>query len=68
MDAALQDLPERQRLALVLFHYEGCAMKEVADMLEISVEAVESLLARGRRTLKKELAGCWQALLPDLEN
>lgn len=68
MDAALAELPERQRLALVLFHYEGLAMKEVAELMEISDEAVESLLARGRRTLKKDLAGCWQTLLPDLEN
>lgn len=65
MDAALQELPERQRLALVLFHYEGLAMAEAAGIMETSVEALESLLARARRTLKKQLAGEWQKLLPD---
>ncbi|MGI9384383.1 MAG: RNA polymerase sigma factor [Methyloligellaceae bacterium] len=67
MDHALQDLPERQRLALVLFHYEGLSMAEVADLLEASVEAVESLLARARRTLKTKLAKQWKALLPETE-
>lgn len=65
MDAALQALPERQRLALVLFHYEDLAMTEAAKIMEISVEALESLLARGRRTLKKQMADHWRALLPE---
>ena len=65
MDAALQALPERQRMALVLFHYEGLAMSEAAELMEISVEALESLLARARRTLKRQLADTWRALLPE---
>ncbi len=52
-------------MALVLFHYEGLAMVEAAELMEISVEALESLLARARRTLKSELADTWRALLPD---
>lgn len=67
MDRALQDLPERQRLALVLFHYQGLSMAEVAELLEASVEAIESLLARARRTLKTKLARQWKALLPEME-
>lgn len=65
MDAALQSLPERQRIALVLFHYEGLSMAEAAAIMETSVEALESLLARARRTLKQQLAGAWRTLLPD---
>lgn len=65
MDAALQSLPERQRLALVLFHYEGLPMAEAASIMEVSVEALESLLARARRALKQQLAGEWRKLLPD---
>jgi len=65
MDAALQVLPERQRMALVLFHYENLSMSVVAEILDSSVEAVESLLARGRRTLKKNLDPHWRAFLPD---
>ncbi|MEM8743298.1 MAG: RNA polymerase sigma factor [Pseudomonadota bacterium] len=66
MDAALQQLPERQRLALVLFHYESMSMNAVAEAMDASVEAVESLLARGRRSLKKKLQPEWKALLPDV--
>ena len=46
---AIAALPERQRLALVLRHFEERANPEIAAILEVSVEAVESLLARGRR-------------------
>lgn len=68
MDTALQALPERQRLALVLFHYEGLAMAEAAAIMDVSVEALESLLARARRALKQSLAGQWRALLPDADD
>lgn len=65
MDQTLQTLPERQRQALVLFHYEDLSMADVAEMMEISVEAVESLLARGRRALKQQLEPAWKEFLPD---
>ncbi|MCI4662208.1 MAG: RNA polymerase sigma factor [Neomegalonema sp.] len=56
VQAALQQLPERQRAAIVLRHFEERSNPEIAEVLEISVEAVESLLARGRRQLKQLLA------------
>jgi RNA polymerase sigma-70 factor (ECF subfamily) len=65
VDAALKALPERQRLALTLFHYEGMSQIEVGKVMGISDEAVESLLARARRTLKGALKEEWQGLLPD---
>lgn len=64
VDAALKDLPERQRLALTLFHYEGLSQIEVGQILGVSDEAVESLLARARRALKAVLKDEWQQLLP----
>jgi len=64
---ALDALPERQRVALTLFHFEGLSQIEVGDMLGITDEAVESLLARARRTLKATLKDEWQQLLPDNE-
>jgi RNA polymerase sigma-70 factor (ECF subfamily) len=67
VDGALKALPERQRLALTLFHYEGMSQIEVGEVLGISDEAVESLLARARRTLKGALKDEWRALLPDDE-
>ena len=67
VDAALKALPERQRLALTLFHYEGMSQIEVGEAMGISDEAVESLLARARRTLKAALKDEWQGLLPEAD-
>jgi RNA polymerase sigma-70 factor, ECF subfamily len=67
VDAALQALPERQRLAITLFHYEGMSQVEVGEVLGISDEAVESLLARARRALKVALKEEWRGLIPDTE-
>jgi len=53
---AIDALPERQRLAILLSHYEGCGNPETAQILGVSVEAVESLLSRARRSLKQALA------------
>lgn len=63
VDGALKSLPERQRLSLVLFHFEGMSHIEIGEAMGISAEAVESLLARGRRALKKELAVEWRELI-----
>ena len=60
---ALKALPERQRMALVLFHYEGLSQIEIGKTLGVSDEAVESLLSRARRSLKVALANEWQELL-----
>ncbi|MEM9062390.1 MAG: sigma-70 family RNA polymerase sigma factor [Pseudomonadota bacterium] len=48
---AIGTLPERQRQALILRHFEGWSNPEIGAELECSVEAVESLLARARRQL-----------------
>lgn len=62
--SALQQLPERQRQALALFHFEGLSQSEVAAALAVSDEAVESLLSRARRTLRGALRDEWRQLLP----
>lgn len=56
IEAALARLPERQRAAIVLCHYQELTNIEAAAAMSISVEAVESLLSRGRRKLREELA------------
>lgn len=56
LQAALAELPERQRQAVVLRHIEGLGNPEIADIMEISTEAVESLTARGKRALAAILA------------
>ncbi|HPF72813.1 MAG: RNA polymerase sigma factor [Lysobacteraceae bacterium] len=53
---AVNELPDRQREALLLSHYDGMGNPDIAAVLEVSVEAVESLLARARRRLRDELA------------
>ena len=55
LQAALMQLPERQRRAVVLRHIEGLGNPEIAEILDVSVEAVESLTARGKRALAKLL-------------
>jgi RNA polymerase sigma-70 factor, ECF subfamily len=67
VDAALKELPDRQRMALTLFHYEGLSQVEVGRIMGISDEAVESLLARARRNLKGALREEWRELLAEDE-
>lgn len=57
LQVALMALPERQRQAVVLRHLEGLTNPEIAAVMEIGVEAVESLTARGKRALTALLAG-----------
>lgn len=57
LQTALGALPDRQRQAVVLRHLEGYSNPEIAEIMDIGVEAVESLTARGKRTLKAALAG-----------
>ena len=52
---ALSTLPDRQRQAVVLRHIEELGNPEIAEIMDISVEAVESLIARGKRLLKAAL-------------
>lgn len=54
--AAIAALPERQREAIVLVHYQDLPGAAAAAALGVSVDALESLLARGRRALRARLA------------
>ena len=54
---ALGELPERQREAVVLRHIEGLSNPEIAEIMQIGLEAVESLTARGKRALAAKLSG-----------
>lgn len=56
VDAALARLPDRQREAIVLCHYQELTNIEAAALMEVTVEALESLLSRGRRALRLALA------------
>ncbi|MEC9434922.1 MAG: RNA polymerase sigma factor [Pseudomonadota bacterium] len=53
--AEIAALPDRQRTALTLRHFSELSNPEIADRMELSVEAVESLLSRARRGLAQRL-------------
>lgn len=54
--AALTQLSERQKSAIILCHYQGLSNRDAAEVIGVSVDALESLMARGRRALRKKLA------------
>ena len=55
IELALARLPERQRMAITLCHYQELSQSEAADIMEVGVRAYESLLARARKNLKEQL-------------
>ena len=66
VDGRIAALPERQRLALSLVYFEGMSNIDAAAVMEVSVDALESLLARARRSLKESLSGEWRDLIGGL--
>jgi RNA polymerase sigma-70 factor (ECF subfamily) len=66
VDAAIARLPDRQRQALSLVYFEGMTNIEAADVMEVSVDALESLLSRARRSVKESLSAEWRELLGGL--
>jgi RNA polymerase sigma-70 factor (ECF subfamily) len=55
VDRAIQSLPEKQRMAVILRRYEEMPYEEIAKVLSMSVPAVKSLLFRARTQLKELL-------------
>ncbi|MBN1233945.1 MAG: sigma-70 family RNA polymerase sigma factor [Candidatus Coatesbacteria bacterium] len=53
---AIDSLPENQKVAIIMKHYEGMQYKEIADVLDTTPKAIESLIARARKTLSKILS------------
>jgi len=54
--AAIAELPARQRAAIVLSYTEGMSNAQVAEILDTTVSAVETLLVRGKQNLRRMLA------------
>jgi len=52
---AIEGLPENQKTAFILWHIEELPQKEIAEIMQSSVKAVESLLQRAKANLRKEL-------------
>jgi RNA polymerase sigma-70 factor (ECF subfamily) len=56
INAAIAQLPESQRMAIVLRRYEELSYEEIAEVLDQSVPAVKSLLFRARTELRTSLS------------
>ena len=55
LEAAVRGLPDHQRVALVLFHFEGVSYQAIADALGVSLGKVKTDIHRGRETLRRVL-------------
>lgn len=55
LEQALQQLPERQRVPLVLYHFEDMSYSEIAQRLRVSLAKVKIDILRGRLALAKQL-------------
>jgi RNA polymerase sigma-70 factor (ECF subfamily) len=57
IDACIGELPESQQTALALCFYEGVSNREAAEIMGVSVKAIESLLMRAKASLRSKLGG-----------
>lgn len=55
LEEAVRRLPDRQRVPLVLFHFEGVSYQEIATTLGVSLAKVKTDIHRGRETLRRLL-------------
>ena len=55
LDSAVNSLPENQRIAFILNKYEDLAYKEIAEIMNLSLSSVESLIHRAKLNLQKKL-------------
>lgn len=57
---AISSLPENQKVAFSLNKYEDLSYQEIADVMELSLSSVESLLFRAKKNLQKKLYTCYR--------
>lgn len=55
LETAMQRLPEQQRIAVIFSYHENMSNGEIAEVMDTTVAAVESLLKRGRQQLRQLL-------------
>lgn len=56
---AIANLPEKQKIAVLLQKYNGFSYEEISHIMGCSVSAVESLIQRARQNLKRTLSSCF---------
>jgi len=59
MDSAIEQLPDNYKTVFIMKDVEGLALKEIAEILDLSLPAVKSNLHRARITLRNKLADMW---------
>lgn len=57
---AIRSLPEKQQVAFTLAEYDDLTYKEIAEIMQLSISSVESLLFRARKNLQKKLWACYK--------
>jgi RNA polymerase sigma-70 factor (ECF subfamily) len=55
IQAAIDELPETQRMAIILRRYEDISYEEIGEILDLSVPAVKSVIFRARTELREKL-------------
>lgn len=65
----LQEIPDKQRMALVLAHYEGAGYQEIGEALDMNANAAKQLCHRARESMRKKLDPHLRrlGLMPDME-
>jgi RNA polymerase sigma-70 factor (ECF subfamily) len=57
---AVRSLPEKQQIAFTLAEYDDLSYKEIAEVMQLSISSVESMLFRARKNLQKKLWRCYR--------
>jgi RNA polymerase sigma-70 factor (ECF subfamily) len=57
---AIDRLPEKQRIAFTLNKYEELSYQQIAEVMEISLASVESLIHRAKKNLQEQLLACYK--------
>lgn len=57
---AIDQLPEKQRIAFILNKYEDLSYQQIAEIMEISLASVESLIHRAKKNLQEQLLDCYK--------
>ncbi|UCF96579.1 MAG: sigma-70 family RNA polymerase sigma factor [Spirochaetaceae bacterium] len=66
IQAALNNLPEGQRIPVLLYHIDGYSQAEIADFLELKINTVKKRIQRGRESMQKDLMGMFEKSLKNI--
>ena len=61
LKSAIDSLPDNQKTAFILSRYEDLSYKEIAEVMNLTLSSVESLIHRSKRNLQKKLKNYYQS-------